>query len=172
MMKHHKMKREKERNAYPLMQRMTALLSAFTLLFSSLAIPVYAENEAAELICTLEEHRHTDECYPLVLSCGKEESGPVTKTHREFVSNFKTHQHKNSCFNKSGEPVCGYVEGLYYHKHNEYCYDENGNLVCGLRNVSAHTHNDGCYETERVLVCGLEESAGNSKLTNTRDKCP
>ena len=158
MIKHHNMKSEKERNAYPLMHRITALLSAFALLLSSLAIPVQAEKEAAELICKLEEHRHTAECYPLVLTCGKEESAPVTETHKEFVKNFKTHKHTSECFNQDGDPVCGYAEGVYYHKHNEYCYDENGELVCGLRNASAHKHTDSCYETEKVLICGQKES--------------
>ncbi len=158
MIKHHNMKCEKERNAYPLMHRITAMLSAFALLLSSLAIPVQAEEEAAELICKLEEHRHTAECYPLVLTCEKEESAPVTETHTEFVKNFKTHKHTSECFNKDGDPVCGYAEGVYYHKHNEYCYDENGELVCGLHNVSAHKHTDSCYETEKVLICGQKES--------------
>ena len=161
MMKHHIEKSEKERNVYPLTHRITAVLSAFTLLLSSVAIPVQAENEAAELTCNLEEHCHTAECYPLVLSCGKEESETVTQTAREFVSSFKKHKHKDECFNKDGEPVCGYAEGVYYHKHNEFCYDENGELACGLHNVSAHRHTDACYETETILTCGQKENEGH-----------
>ena len=134
-------------------QRLTAVLMAFALFFSSLSIPVIAEDNDAALACGLEEHTHTAECYPKVLSCGKEESAPETVTRREFVNTFKTHQHTAGC-----GACCGYAANEYYHEHNEYCYDKNGSLVCGLEVSVPHVHTDACYQTERVLVCDLEEN--------------
>ena len=134
-------------------RRLTAAMAAFVLFFSSLSFPVIAEDNDAALACGLEAHTHTAECYPKVLSCGKEESAPETVTHREFVNTFKTHQHTVEC-----GACCGYAENEYYHEHNEYCYDENGNLACGLQVSIPHVHTDACYQTERVLVCDLEEN--------------
>ena len=135
-----------------------------------------------QLICELEEHQHSEECYAQVLVCGLEESeDQVIPGHHHTedcyqpvqvcTCSLEEHVHTEACYNESGELVClfqdhTHIVGCYdangalictaaEHVHGDTCYDQEGNLICGLEE---HTHTNGCYTWETVLVCGLDES--------------
>ena len=141
-------------------RRAISVITALALLSGS--IPgALAEGDAAPVcLCGQEEHIHSPECFERILTCGLEETEPVTEIHRTFVSGFHTHHHGGGCYT-DGELTCGYAEDVYYHTHNEFCLDGNGKTVCGLQESKPHKHTDECYETIRVLSCGQEETEGH-----------
>ena len=151
----------KSNNSKTAVRRLTALLSAVTMLFSSCAFPAIAggAEEELRLICGLEEHQHTDACYETVYACGREESEPVTETERVFSHAFELHHHSKEagCYDEGGGLTCVQMDGDYYHRHNQWCYDDRGNLRCGLEEKEPHVHSDSCYEEVSVLRCGMEE---------------
>ena len=104
----------------------------------------------SRLICTLEEtagHVHTDACYPVEYVCGQEESAG--------------HTHSDACYEAVPTLVCGQEESEG-HTHGEGCCDAEGNLICTLAEEAGHTHTDACYEAVPTLVCGREESAAHT----------
>ena len=135
-----------------MMHRITALCTVFAMLFSSVPVTSFSEGSGeVRPVCSLEEHRHTDECYQDVLVCGREES--AAKTVKTFVSNFTVHHHSDACRDDAGSLTCGIAEDAYYHTHNEFCFDEAGNLACGLEEKQPHTHTDSCYDETGSLTC-------------------
>ncbi len=87
--------------------RVTAISLVFSLLCAffvplDLMMPGFAatdESEEYELICDIEEHTHTDECYTLICEDDSED-----------------HEHTEDCY----ELICGMEE----HQHDDGCYAE------------------------------------------------
>lgn len=105
------MKGSFEREVFRLQQRRkrkqfwlrTCLLLALAVAVGTFyALSQPARTEEAELICTLAEHVHTDDCFEDVLTCTLEEG--------------EEHQHSESCYTR--ELVCGLPE----HTHSSECY--------------------------------------------------
>ena len=127
--------------------------------------PEGGSEEVRTLICGLEEHTHTDQCYvkneEKAYTCGLaehthgpdcyDETGNLTCTLLEHV-------HNETCLTPAEPEKPDYVCGKEAHTHGEDCYDENGNLICTL---PEHTHNEACLtptEPETPdYVCGRTE---------------
>ena len=88
-------------------------------------------DEEGNLICERVEHEHTDDCYQWdkVLSCEKEESAG--------------HTHTEDCYVTEKTLVCEKEEVLL-HTHTDKCMEE-GKLVCGKTEVLEHQHTEECY---------------------------
>ncbi|GEM_PF-4194863 len=83
-------------------QRMTAFLLCCGMIAnfvipSDFVLPAIAEEETEELVCAIEEHTHSPDCYELICEDNSEE-----------------HEHTDECY----ELICGMEE----HVHNEECY--------------------------------------------------
>ena len=124
-------------------RRFTAVLMAGVLLAGNL--PVYADTEAAEPICGLTEHVHTEACYtalkPASLNCASADA------HLQSI-----HKHTESCYDKEGRLVCGYAD-FVLHTHADSCYNSQGQLICQIPENKGHQHTDACYADVDVLVC-------------------
>ena len=61
-----------------------------------------ASTLSGELVCGLEEHRHTEECYERTLICGQEESEEHTHTEAcwqtELICQVPEHTHMDECY--------------------------------------------------------------------------
>ena len=91
-----------------------------------------------ELVCGLEEHVHTEECYP------EPETGTDGETKGEEGVDSTTEK----------VLACPF-EGKEAHAHTADCYETGKKLTCGQEEgAGAHTHGDGCYTTEKELTCG------------------
>ncbi len=122
------------------------------------------------LVCEIEEHTHTDECYP--------STEPEADSAREAFCGKEEHTHEGECIDANGVVVCGVEEhthteecyvnplaereafcGKEEHKHAAECVDANGVISCG---IEEHTHIAECYvdpDAERETFCGKEEHA-------------
>ena len=113
------------------------------------------------LVCPLEEHQHTEECYTQVLVCELNESDDqVIPGHQHTEECYKTdlvctceieeHVHGEECFDETGALVCTHQE----HTHSMGCYDEDGNLTCTFQE---HSQTEECYDEYGNLTCTLPE---------------
>ena len=93
------------------------------------------EQPTDKLICTQEEHRHTNACRGTVPNCGKEEHSHrnCSKTDRFFGHDSIFHTCTDDC----------YTCGKKAHTHTSSCYP----YACGK---TEHQHTSGCYETTLV----------------------
>ena len=137
--------------------------STFTITWSELEeIP-----QEPELICGLEEHTHTDECYDPETGepvCGLEEHAHTDECWSveilepevpmgDYLCGIPAHAHTDACYDaETGELICGMEE----HTHDESCLpEEDGEYICGM---IQHTHTDACYDRESgELLCAIEE---------------
>ena len=105
--------------------------STFTVTWKVLELP------EPELICTLTEHTHIEECYD-------PESG-------ELICTLAEHTHTGECFTQVElpeveVPMDGFLCGLEEHTHIDECYDpESGELICTL---TEHAHGESCLPVE------------------------
>ena len=124
-------------------RRFTAVFMAGVLLAGNL--PVYADTEAAEPVCGLTEHVHTEACYtavePVSLNCASADA------HLQSI-----HKHTESCYDKEGRLICGYAD-FVLHTHADSCYNSQGQLICQIPENKGHQHTDACYADVDVLVC-------------------
>ncbi|MCI5625986.1 MAG: LPXTG cell wall anchor domain-containing protein [Clostridiales bacterium] len=136
------------------------------------------ENQA--LICGMEEHVHTEDCYQSVLVCeegqdGQETSGYICgqeeaegHTHDDSccgltcgLEETEGHVHDDSCYESEEVLTCD-LEECDGHSHGDSCYNEEGELTCGEDESDGHTHDESCYTQEEHLVCGQEECEGHT----------
>ena len=105
-----------------------------------------ADAMAGALICSQEEHTHTDECYitmPVHVACAENTQ--------------EQHLHDQTCYDAEGYLVCGKEEYVIIHTHDSNCYDKDGNLICSMPEVQDHIHDASCYDAEGNLICGIRE---------------
>ena len=162
-------------------QRTVAALSAVVVFVTTymLILPaITMENQA--LICGMEEHVHTEDCYQSVLVCeegqdGQETSGYICgqeeaegHTHDDSccgltcgLEETEGHVHDDSCYESEEVLTCD-LEECDGHSHGDSCYNEEGELTCGEDESDGHTHDDSCYTQEEHLVCGQEECEGHT----------
>ena len=74
-------------------RRAVSVLSAVSMLLSSVGTATFATAEETVLICEKQEHLHTDDCYRLVLTCGEEERPDEEEVVRSLLSTFSPHKH-------------------------------------------------------------------------------
>lgn len=97
------------------------------------------------LICEIEEHTHTDECYP--------SDEPEVDPARETFCGKEEHTHEGECIDANGVVVCEIEE----HTHTEECYVNpfaEREVFCGK---TEHKHADECVDANGVISCGIEE---------------
>lgn len=162
-------------------QRTVAALSAVVVFVTTymLILPaITMENQV--LICGMEEHVHTEDCYKTVLVCeegqdGQETSGYIcgqeeaeAHTHDDScygltcgLEETEGHVHDDSCYEAEEVLTCD-LEECDGHSHDDSCYDEAGELICGEDESDGHTHDGSCYTQEERLVCGQEECEAHS----------
>ena len=162
-------------------QRTVAALSAVVVFVTTymLILPaITMENQA--LICGMEEHVHTEDCYQTVLVCeegqdGQETSGYIcgqeeaeAHTHDDScygltcgLEETEGHVHDDSCYEAEEVLTCD-LEECDGHSHGDSCYNEAGELTCGEDETEGHTHDESCYTQEEHLVCGQEECEAHS----------
>ena len=81
-----------------------ALLGVMVVVVTAVALMVPAISMTrGALVCGLDEHKHSDECYEFVIDCGLEEN--------------EHHKHDVGCYKY--ELVCGKDE----HVHTDACYE-------------------------------------------------
>ena len=129
-----------------------------------------------ELVCGLEEHVHTEACYPapeaetdekIEGEEGKTEEaeGIEGTTEKVLACPFEgkeAHTHTGDCYETGEKLVCGQGEGADGHTHGDGCYSITRELACGQGELEGHAHDASCYQTETNLACGQEETAGHS----------
>ncbi len=81
-------KRDFHKNRGDCLRRFAALLTALMMLVSSAPLSALAEGENARLVCGMAEHAHDRQCFPPVLTCGLEETDPITETVRRYTQVF------------------------------------------------------------------------------------
>lgn len=97
------------------------------------------------LVCGMEEHTHTDECYS--------SDEPDADPEREVYCGKEAHTHAGECINENGVVVCTIEE----HKHGEECYvNPYADLETFCGKVE-HIHADECFDENGLLVCVIEE---------------
>ena len=119
--------------------------------------PEGGSEEVRTLICGLEEHTHTDQCY-------------VKNEEKAYTCGLAEHTHGPDCYDETGNLICTLLE----HVHNETCLTpaepEKPDYVCGKE---AHTHGEGCYDGNGNLICTLPEHTHNEAcLTPTEPETP
>lgn len=111
-----------------------------------------------ELICPVQEHVHTQECYTAL-------SQIVEQRLLCPLEELDSHSHDASCF--ESESICGLAE-TEGHAHTDGCRGE-AVLHCTLEESAAHAHEPACF-TGLEPVCGLAESEGHTHVETCRDE--
>ena len=147
--------------------------------------PEGGSEEVRTLICGLEEHTHTDQCYVKngenAYNCGLAEHTHGVDCYDEtgnLICTLLEHVHNETCLTPAEPEKPDYVCGKEAHTHGEDCYDENGGLICTLPEhvhdetcltppepetpdyvcgKEAHTHGEDCYDENGGLICTLPE---------------
>lgn len=124
--------------------KITTIMAALAAFCTTYALILPAITMSRQLICGMEEHSHTPECYiqQPVCACGLEEA--------------EGHTHGQECYQEQETLVCG-LEETQGHDHGESCYEETVATVCGLEEGESHTHGNACTATEEYLICTLED---------------
>ena len=122
------------------------VLGVIASMFTNALLTNPADAMAGALICSQEEHTHTNECYitmPVHVGC--------TENTQE------QHLHDQTCYDAEGKLVCNKEEYVIIHTHDSNCYDKDGNLICSLPEVEEHIHDASCYDAEGHFICGKRE---------------
>ena len=109
-------------------KRRAGVLGCLVVIGTAYVLMRPAETLERELICGMEEHKHSVEqgCYRQVAA----EAAP---------------------------PICGWEEGETGHVHSDECYSEESVLTCTEPESETHRHEDSCYTTQHIQTCGLME---------------
>ena len=139
-------------------QRTVAALSAVVVFVTTymLILPaITMENQV--LICGMEEHVHTEDCYQTVLVCEEGQDGQETSGYICGQEEAEAHTHDDSCYGLT----CG-LEETEGHVHDDSCYESEEVLTCDLEECDGHSHGDSCYNEEGELTCGEDETDGHT----------
>ena len=132
----------------------------------ALILPAFTLNRS--LICGLEEHTHTDECYGEIVApestrliCERSEHVHDETCRDEegcLICESEEHTHTEECFEIIPEHTeQGLICTLSEHVHTDACYDapvEAEPVFCGY---AGHKHNDNCCLSDGTLLCTLPE---------------
>ncbi len=134
-------KKRRRRKWYYTVSLTMAAIVVFCTVYALILPAITMEKEQQALICQLNVHQHTAQCYDSDnnLICGE--------------TDFVIHTHDDGCFGKDGNKVCKLPE-VVVHKHVNSCYDKKGKLICKLPEVEEHKHNNLCYDKDGTLICG------------------
>lgn len=109
-------------------KRLAGVLGCLVMIGTTYVLMRPAETLERELICGMEEHKHSVEqgCYRQVAA-------------------------------EAALPICGWEEGETGHVHSDECYSEESVLTCTEPESETHRHEDSCYTTQHIQTCGLME---------------
>lgn len=167
--------RHQDKRRGKVLQLLAVLVVVVTI--SALAMPALTLSN--EVVCGMEEHTHTEECWAEewitpqpALACEAELAGmTLIHTHNDYcydavgnlictIPELKFHVHGPECYQERRELICQEPQDLG-HTHDASCYAyDKGGLICGLEEGGGHTHTEECYPLERMAEpqCGMEES--------------
>ena len=149
------MMRRNNRNNLRKFMMLSACIVTFVTTYT-LILPAVTMEKGA-LICGIEVHEHSDDCYEEVLVCSLPEreghSHGDECWHTDFVltCELPEHLHADECLDEEGNMICELEE----HEHLETCYEEIRTLTCSLEEAEGHQHEASCYEEQ--LTCGREQ---------------
>ena len=155
------------------------VLAAIVVFCTVYALMMPAVTMSNQVICGLEAHVHSDECWTVELSGPQPElvcdamsyGGVVIHQHNSFccdeygelvcaLPEEEIHLHDKSCYQEQRELICRELQEVG-HVHGASCWAyDRGGLICGqAEEAESHTHSDACYQTEsrQVLSCALSE---------------
>ncbi len=121
--------------------RILSVMSAIVVFCTSYALILPAITKEQHLICDVQEHIHTADCYP--------------EAQAQFICT-PLHEHTASCLDENGNVMCGKADYVI-HTHAELCYDETGVCICPLEEYPPAPVSDEASET----------AAENETLTTT-----
>lgn len=109
------------------------VLGAIVVFCTVYALMMPAVTMSNQVICGMEAHVHSEDCWTVELS------GPRP------------------------ELVCDAMDyrGVVIHQHNSFCCDEYGELICTLPEVELHVHSEECYREHRELICQDHQEVGH-----------
>ncbi len=121
-------------------------LAVIVALGTAAALKMYGQamsHKDKRLICQVEAHQHTDQCY---------DGNKVICGYADYI----VHTHNDDCYDGDGNLVC-HLQEAPAHVHTDECYTEEKVLVC-KEEEQAHQHTESCYTPEKgELQCQLEE---------------
>lgn len=127
-------------------QKIGTVLAAIVVFCTTYMLVLPAITWDRTIICTVEEHTHSDACYTETLV---PESSVLTCSLQEHI-------HGDACYAETRTLICTMQESAG-HTHGEGCYDANGVLTCTLVESAGHTHTAQCWSTEKTCVCTIPE---------------
>lgn len=133
-------------------KRIAAMIAIITIICTVAVMTFPAFTLSRGVICGMEEHTHSAECYEEVEI---EESITLTCT-------LEAHTHDETCYDEEGNLLCSLDE----HEHTEDCYEvvpahTETILTC---EKPEHVHTDACYDAPveaEPVFCGCEAHAHN-----------
>ncbi len=124
------------------------------------------------VVCTMEEHSHTDSCYNDSYTCGKEEHMHSASCNvQNLICGMEEHAHEDACHASAGGPVELSETGT----GTEADGTEAGSTASGETGMpeeagapeesaapeegrtTGHVHTDACYMEVTIPVCGEQE---------------
>ncbi len=114
-------------------RQVLTVLAAIVVFCTVYALMMPAVTMSNQVICGMEAHVHSEDCWTVELS------GPRP------------------------ELVCDAMDysGVVIHQHNSFCYDEYGELICTLPETELHVHDESCYQEQRELICQERQEVGH-----------
>ena len=134
--------------------KVVSCLAMVVVFCTTYALILPAITLANKTTCGLEEHVHTEDCY-------RTEVIYPQSTMNCSLETLNVHTHDGSCYDGSGNLVCGYAD-FVVHTHDSHCYSEDGSLICTLPEIRPHTHTASCYTEVRTLLCQEKEDPGHT----------
>lgn len=123
---------------------------------SALAMPALTLSN--EVVCGMEEHIHTEECWSEEWITPQ----PALACEAGLAGMTLIHTHNEYCYDAVGNLICTLPE-LEFHAHGAECYQERRELICQEPQSLGHTHDASCYAYDKGgVICGLEEGGGHA----------
>jgi len=119
-------------------------------------------------ICPLsgiEEHKHSDECYEVLIEETLPDEQPHTHSHECYTKEQGAlictteeqmgHAHTDACYELLEQESAAAAD---IHLHTDSCYTkEQGELTCIIPEQEGHSHGDACFAVTDELICATEE---------------
>lgn len=137
------LKKKKQRKNW---EKAVSVIAAVVVFCTTYALILPAITLSAQLVCEIDEHTHTEECYieEQVLSCEIPEG--------------EGHTHTDACYGTEEiKTLLCELEEDENHTHSDECYTMEKPLICEQEEMEEHTHTEECYTTSKTLKCELTE---------------
>lgn len=108
-------------------------LAVIVALGTAAALKMYGQamsHKDKRLICQLEAHQHTEQCY---------DGDKVICGYADYI----VHTHNDDCYDSEGNLAC-HLQEAAAHTHTDECYAEEKVLVCTEQEQQAHQRTEAC----------------------------